>query len=174
MTKIPLWYSVPPSFEALSPQQSAWLQDPGSLTQRLIQQAGGDFCVQILYQGWQPLREDECHALALAPNTLGWVREVHLCGQGQPWVFARSVAGQEALQHSGLNLSQLGGRPLGELLFTDSTYRRTALQFGHYPGRMSNAPLWARRSAFCSASLSLLVAEVFLPSLWHTLALPTA
>ncbi|CAD5204144.1 chorismate--pyruvate lyase family protein [Pseudomonas sp. FEN] len=149
-----------------------WLFDEGSLTRRLTALSDNSFSVTPLFEGWQALRDDECAALELPSESLGWVREVYLRGHGQPWVFARSVAAQSALREGGLNMDELGSRSLGELLFCDEAFERQAIEVSHYPAvwlppEHRAAPLWGRRSRFNRGPLSLLVAEIFLPSLWH-------
>jgi len=149
-----------------------WLFDQGSLTRRLTALASGAFDVAPLAEGWQPLRDEECAALGVAPGSQGWVREVLLRGHGQPWVFARSVAARAALEGSGLALEALGRRSLGELLFSDQAFERGELLACVYPaewlpGEQAAAGLWARRSCFRRGALGVLVAEVFLPALWR-------
>ncbi|OAI93689.1 chorismate--pyruvate lyase family protein [Pseudomonas putida] len=149
-----------------------WLFDQGSLTRRLTRLSRDHFSVTPLFEGWQALRDDECLALGLAPGSEGWVREVYLRGHGEPWVFARSVAGRQALRDDGLDLEALGSRSLGELLFCDQGFVRQAIEVCHYPRAWLPAGqaadnLWGRRSRFDRGALGVLVAEVFLPGLWH-------
>ena len=151
-----------------------WLFDEGSLTRRLTEISDNAFSVLPLYEGWQVLRPDECAALDLPQGVQGWVREVYLRGHGEPWVFARSVAGKHSLHEGGLNMDELGTRSLGELLFSDQAFERGAMQVCHYPRNwLPQADqadhLWARRSRFVRGKLSVLVAEVFLPKLWAAL-----
>jgi len=153
-----------------------WLLDKGSLTRRLTHLAQGDFAVRPLQEGWQRLRDDECAALNLPPQSQGWVREVYLLGGGQPWVFARSVAAQSALAASDFDLSQLGNRSLGEWLFCEQDFIRGPIELCHYPAsllpeavRADN--LWGRRSRFSRGTLTLLVAEIWLPELVAELSL---
>ncbi|WP_460119648.1 chorismate--pyruvate lyase family protein [Pseudomonas sp. S2_C03] len=148
-----------------------WLFDEGSLTRRLTRLSNDGFSVTPLFEGWQTLRADECAALDLAEGSDGWVREVYLRGHGQAWVFARSVAARSALQGDGLHMDELGSRSLGELLFSDKAFTRRAIEVCHYPQQWlppeSSAPeLWGRRSRFDRGALSVLVAEIFLPTLW--------
>lgn len=163
---------------APAPLTLDWLFDEGSLTRRLTELSNEGFSVTPLFEGWQPLREDECVALQLAPASIGWVREVYLCGHGQPWVFARSVAARSALQGDGLQMEELGSRSLGELLFCDRAFTRQAIEVCRYPLHWLPAAdqadgLWARRSRFDRGTLSVLVAEIFLPSFWHALHDPS-
>lgn len=149
-----------------------WLFDEGSLTRRFIRLSNDRFSVTPLFEGWQPLRADECVALDLAEGSEGWVREVYLRGHGEAWVFARSVAARSALQGDGLHMDELGSRSLGELLFCDHAFQRRAIEVCHYPQawlpQECRAPeLWGRRSRFDRGALSVLVAEIFLPTLWN-------
>ena len=169
----PTWRSGAPDTDSTTRD---WLLDQGSLTQRLTQLAGGRFQVLLLQEGWQPLRDDECAALQLAGASIGWVREVYLLGADTPWIFARSVAGQDALAAHDPGLDALGSRSLGQLLFSDPAFSRQPLQTCRYtrawlPPAHPLDDLWARRSRFDRDGLGILVAEVFLPALWQA-ALP--
>lgn len=168
----PLWLTQ----SRLSPRPDSltldWLFDEGSLTRRLTRLSCDGFSVTPLFEGWATLRSDECAALELAEGSEGWVREVYLRGHGEAWVFARSVASRTALQGDGLHMDELGSRSLGELLFCDQAFQRRAIEVCHYPEGWlpaeAKAPaLWARRSRFDRGALSVLVAEIFLPSLWR-------
>lgn len=169
---VPAWLPAAQLQPAPSPRELDWLDEQGSLTRRLTALSGGRFAVEVLAEGWQALRADECAALGVAPGSEGWVREVYLRGAGQPWVFARSVAARSALEEDGLDLESLGSRSLGELLFCDRGFTRQAIEVCRYPSAWLPPDaacdrLWARRSRFDRGALSVLVAETFLPALWH-------
>ena len=165
------WLPYPQLASTLDQPTLDWLFDEGSLTRRLTRLSHDHFSVTPLFEGWQALRDDECAALGLAPGAQGWVREVYLRGHGQPWVFARSVAGRSVLERGGLDLETLGSRSLGELLFCDQAFVRHPIEACRYPQawlptEAAQAGLWGRRSRFERAGLDLLVAEIFLPALW--------
>ncbi|RMT65692.1 hypothetical protein ALP45_200005 [Pseudomonas coronafaciens pv. atropurpurea] len=174
----PIWLSREQLIDAPEPAILDWLFHPDSLTRRLDRLSDGGFSVLPLFEGWQPLRNDECLTLNLPLASEGWVREVYLRGNGCNWVFARSVAARSALQDDGLQMDRLGTRSLGELLFSDPAFTRGMLEVCHYPegglppadaaSQMTPA-LWARRSVFSRGALSVLVAEVFLPALCNKL-----
>ena len=77
----------------------------------------------------------------------------------------------------GASLSGLGNRSLGTVLFTNPVVKRTPLRFRkltsghplfkHACRRLDEKPsgLWARRSLFSLRGQSILVTEVFLPSI---------
>ena len=67
---------------------------------------------------------DEARALGLRLGAWAWIREVQLLGDGQPWVFARTLIPADTLRGRGRRLTRLGTRPLGEVLFTDPGVRR--------------------------------------------------
>lgn len=166
----PVWLEREQLIDAPDPVMLDWLFNQDSLTRRLDRLSDGRFSVFPQFEGWQPLRPDECLALGLPEAGEGWVREVYLRGNGNKWVFARSVAARSALQEGGLNMDELGTRSLGELLFSDPAFARGTLEVCHYPEAWLPAAdaargLWARRSRFNRGALSVLVAEVFLPAL---------
>jgi chorismate--pyruvate lyase len=151
-----------------------WLFHEDSLTRRLTRLSHDGFSVTPLSEGWQRLRDDECDALQLSTGSEGWVREVYLRGHGEKWVFARSVAGRKALEQDGLHMDELGTRSLGELLFSDKAFARGPLQICNYPAPWLpdldvETGLWGRRSCFSRGLLSILVAEVFLPTVWRAI-----
>jgi len=168
----PRWFTCAQLHPAPAAGLRDWLFDQGSLTRRLTALSADTFSVTPLQEGWQALRADECAALDVPNGSQGWVREVYLRGHGQPWVFARSVAARSALEGSGLALSELGSRSLGELLFSDRAFARGAIEAAHYPAawlpaEVRSERLWARRSCFRRGELGVLVAEIFLPTLWQ-------
>ncbi|HHJ4328328.1 TPA: chorismate lyase, partial [Klebsiella pneumoniae] len=129
----PAWREAAQLPQPLTPLQHDWLFGEDSLTRRLMALSRQTFSVQPLDQGWQPLRDDECQALGVPHDSVGWVRQVYLCGHGRPWVFARSVAARTDLQAAAFDLSRLGERSLGELLFSELAFTRGPFQVCHYP-----------------------------------------
>ncbi|MDX1656372.1 MAG: chorismate lyase, partial [Candidatus Competibacteraceae bacterium] len=81
------------------------------------------------------------------------------------------------LRGRGRRLTRLGNRSLGEVLFSDPTVTRGAVEVARvgpaswlhqraWPGpRHDLRPLWGRRSLFWLAGRPLLVCELFLPDL---------
>lgn len=140
-----------------------WLDEPGSLTARLVALTRTDFRVQVLAEGWAHPTREERACLGLAGREYAWVREVMLMGDGQPWVQARSILPRSSLTGVGRRLTRLGNRSLGGLLFRDPALRRGAI----HSARLSLAgdTVWARRSKLMLHGHPVLVAEAFLPAL---------
>jgi len=154
-----------------------WLHDRGSLTKRLQQRSGGHFCVQVLAQRWEKPRLSEAAALGVSWQRRSLIREVLLCGAGQPWVYARSVIPLSVLHGELGYLRRLGSRPLGALLFGNPAIRREPISVRRWrpealPAVVAAAvctPLWGRQSVFRHRDGGILVAEVFLPALLDSL-----
>lgn len=164
---LPDWHSAKNSDHLPDHPLADWLIDEGSLTRRLRDAGEGDFRVELLGQGRRPARFDEAAALKLSEGKELWVREVLLHTAGAPRIFARSVAPLASLEASSLNLTELGNRSLGELLFTDAQIRRGPIEVSRYPAAwlppaVRSEGCWARRSRFADGRLQLLVCEVFL------------
>lgn len=159
------WYSLRrPSATDAPPQWRKWLLDPGSLTQRLVRASQGNFRVEVVRQEWGRPTRSEAKALGIPTRQRVLIREVQLIGNGQPWVFARTIIPASTLTGKQRKLNSLGNRSLGSVLFSDPTMRRGALQISRLQ-LITGATVWARRSVFRLSNKPLLVAEVFLPSL---------
>lgn len=170
----PLW--LQPACRAPRPLRP-WLTDRGSLTARLAAR-NPTLSVRLLHQGWALPHRDELRAAGLPRRTISLCREVLLQAHAQlPLVFAHSVAGRAALRQGFGLLRRQGNRSLGSMLFAKPTVQRSALSWARLSPQhplwrqvvTATGPqprrLWARRSTFHLGRASLLVTEVFLPSL---------
>lgn len=173
MYKDKYWNSAVQNAEwALRP----WLRDHGSLTLR-IQQRCDHFSVRKVRDGLARIALDESSLLGLPPQQLAWSREVFLCADDRPVVFAHSACAARDLRGAWQAVRNLGSKPLGALLFSHPLifrqplhykalnaqhplFRRAAVVLSEPPDR-----LWARRSLFYLHGAPLLVTEVFLPEI---------
>lgn len=151
-----------------------WLLNTGSLTERL-QSHCQKFRVQLFGQQIAEISADEqaflYNQFNLNPEETQ-VREVCLLGNGVPWVFARSLLPVSFLHKEMDELTNLGEKPLGKIIFNDPRFERQGFQLVECPARgktMSNLKVtvnrscWGRRSLFKFNSHHIMVAEVFLP-----------
>lgn len=152
----------------------SWLVSTGSLTARLKKNCH-DFQVKILNEGWQKPFANECNALGITPAELVFVRHVHLCCGDNAAIFARTVIPNASLVGGLSHLTQLGDRPLGELLFSVPGIERGMLEVACFEPQSSfydtlvgptnmkvRQTLWGRRSVFVIDHCPLLVSEIFL------------
>lgn len=147
----------------------------GSLTARLRARCGAGFSVQVLAETPRRLRRREAAVMRLPVGAPVRWREVYLCCDGRPVVYACSLLPRAALRGPWRDLTHLGSRPLGELLFTRRGVRRGPLDIGCLrPGSplhqaMSRGlavppgALWGRRSLFHLPDAPVVVCEFFLP-----------
>lgn len=161
-----------------SPQMRHWLTDRISLTVKLAAHCR-QFRVQRLHQQRGMALADEYQALGLARRIGVRERDVLLRCDEVPMVFAHTVVPLSASATDWPFYSSLGERSLGFTLFCDPQVMRGALHYARlYPGhpllqRAAVAlgmpgfaqPLLARRCLFRRKRGSLLVTEVFLPTI---------
>lgn len=151
-----------------------WLKDDRSLTSRVIAYCAGDFRVRLLQQKWGVPLSSEATILDVKQGETSVIREVELLCDEQPLVFARTVIPATTLTGKARQLSTLGEKPLGAVLFADPATRRSKIQIARITQQHSvfavavqhlaetPAELWGRRTLFMYASKPLLVNEVFL------------
>jgi chorismate--pyruvate lyase len=161
----------------LQPDLSHWLFDASSLTERLISSCNGPFSIQILTQGWGHPMLNEARRLRMRVSSYAFIRQVHLCCNGQPWVFARTVIPPHTLTGKRRRLARLGKKPLGAVLFADKSMQRSEMEITRIsPGQdiyttateftdFHKQAIWGRRSVFYLKSHPLLVCEIFLPGI---------
>lgn len=170
------------SLPVFSPDQKDWLTRGGSLTAHL--RTLGAVTVRVTREAVDLPFDDEYTALAIAPRTPVWVREVVLSVDGKPFVAAHSIVPLAASTGVWQAMRRLRTRPLAELLYSDSSVSRSSLVSRRLTARhplhrlalreMGDArihALLARRSVFERYGEPLMVTEVMLPALWTRLAM---
>ena len=171
-----LWH---PHVNALNapPALRHWLTAGGSLTAKLIDHSAA-FRVQRLHQRLALCLPDEARSIGLLHPGRVWEREVLLRCDERPVVFAHTVVPLSATASDWPLFNALGERSLGSTLFGDPQVRRGELEYariraGHPLMRrarlaLGDAPehaiLYARRCLYRRHRGTLLVTEVFLPS----------
>ncbi len=155
------------------PAASAWLCEPGLLTERLRACCAGTTGLSIIAEAEALLASHDAAVLQAAGNA-AFVREIELTCDGRPWVFAQTLIPQATLARQRW-LSSLGRAALGERLAAVPGLERGPLEFTRLVAgdrlyqralrerRDPPAWLWARRSWFAIDGDRLLVQEVFLP-----------
>ncbi len=168
---------LPPQQHTMPEILQGWLTDTGSLTRSLQAQAEQGFSVRLLGEQWILPLPNEAHLLGIAPDALVYQREVQLLNGANVDVYARTVIPRETFDSLSDHFTNLGTKPLGELLFTDPSVRRGDIEvaciqaeetlFTLAMQNESELPmnLWGRRSPFYIADKILLVNEIFLPHL---------
>lgn len=144
-----------------------WLQVEGSFTRVLQQQCRHRFHVEVCNEGFDRPSREEARRLGLGLRQLAWIREVRLCGDGEPWVLARTIIPQGCLEGKGRRLRNLGNKPLGAYLFSRPEWVRGPLETGLCQPANPGQPKLARRSLFHRGKDALMVGEYLLPALYQ-------
>ena len=159
------------SIALLPAHAKRWLLDNGSLTARLMHASQTTFEVEVLFQGIARPNFNEARALHIKPSARCLIREVQLCVDGTPWVYARSIIPLASLKGELGFLKKLKNSALGALLFKDPGLKRSHFEVfaGHLPYMPPSEShpeetSFSRRSIFTLKGQPLLVAETFLPA----------
>ena len=136
-----------------------WLSDAGSLTQLISNKTKSPVSVEVLTDQNQNLLKDEA-CLFHQPLHRCRIREVYLCVNDVPVVFARSVLPTSSSTGINRDVLQLGSKPLGEVLFKKGKAPILLRQITEVPGLG-----WGRRSLYQLRGHPILISEFFLPEL---------
>ena len=160
------------------PALREWLSLESSLT-AILRARSKQFHVQRLHQLQDRCLADEARLIGLPRRMRVWEREVLLCCDGKPVVFAHTVVPLSATASDWPMFRSLGNTSLGASLFGDPAVARGTLQFGRLPlshpliRRICTAissegiesRLHARRCIYRRGGGVMLVTEIFLPGI---------
>lgn len=151
----------------------SWTYEAGSLTQRLRSYYGDAVAVKILYHQWRVPFLSERRLLKLPENRYSLAREVLLHADGKPLILARTIIPETTIKSAQRNLSHLGNRPLGEVIFSYPDLERMELNVAAIPPELWTPPahnlaglnqtIWGRRTVYAIRHKPMLVSEFFLP-----------
>lgn len=127
----------------------------------------GDFKVEVLWQGWRKINQQEALLLGSHGNHgnhgnhgVAWCRDVALIVKGEARVYARTCMPKNTLTGHESQLKNMRNKPLGAYLFQHPHMRRGEIS----AYRIANNELslsWARRSVFYLRNKPILVTEAF-------------
>ncbi|WP_262966082.1 chorismate--pyruvate lyase family protein [Methylobacter psychrophilus] len=153
----------------------SWTYESGSLTQRLRNYYGAGVAVKVLLQRWQTPFLSERRLLKLPEHQYSLIREVLLHVNGKPLILARTIIPASTVKTAKSNLSKLGSRPLGEIIFSYPKLERIAMDITLInPSTWTQSaltevdikqPIWGRRTVYAIAHQQMLVSEFFLPEI---------
>ncbi len=174
--KEPIWfYNRLKSRLTIPNNVASWLYEAGSITQRLKNYYGPQVKVQVLNNQWQRPFISESQLFNTASSHYMLTREVLLSVDDMPLVLARTLMPLATIRSAHRNLSHLGTRPLGEVIFSYPKLERLELQMSLVPVQQwreiirqqaqIHHALWGRRTLYAIHKHPLLVSEFFLPTL---------
>lgn len=173
----PLWQNTLP--EEIPKSACDILSSPASLTAQLRLLSQQKIQHKLHRNEWAEAYEEERQFGLWEVSQSYWVREISWDYQQTPWVTARVVVPEiTANLQQGL-FTRVGGMPLGDILFQDSSLKRSPYEFcqlsATHPYTRLAEPyheqrtdvLWARRSLLYFQQQPLFICEVFLPAFFH-------
>ena len=175
--KEPIWRDVSRWSLRTMPQQIVdWLMEPSSLTLRIKNTFSAPFSVEVKGQGLAKPFLADAQCLGQPPYQHALIREVLLKVDDVSFVFARTTLPRKTA-HSLQELTHLGNKPLGEVIFGYPNLKRVGLDFAKVDMRTLNNEiqpllngephLWARRNTYQINKRVFLVSEFFLPALFN-------
>lgn len=162
-----------------SPATHTWLTQPYVLSQALKQHCR-ILKVSVLSMQKEAPHPDELHYLpATHRQAAPLIRQVFLCGDSKPWVYARVVIPESTYLAYQNEWDRLGESLIGEtLLYKNPHTKRSTFEFSAqsiqtlsalYPSLLPFSKkanvLFGRRSLFSLNQHPLIVSEFFLPDL---------
>ena len=174
--KEPTWFCNRLKSRLNIPDNAAsWIYEAGSITQRLRDYYGSSVRVQVLNNQWQRAFISESSLLKTPIGKYTLTREVLLYADEIPLVLARTIIPSRTISSAHQNLSHLGNRPLGEVIFSYPALERLALEITQVPctswkpsvQQMAGVTqtIWGRRTIYAIHHHPLLVSEFFLPAI---------
>lgn len=172
-TQDPQWKKVRSGIRKdFSADVSSWVYEKNSLTKRLRDFYGDSVTVEILFHRWKPAYLSECRLLNLPHQQFNLIREVLLHADGKPLILARTILPDRTIKIAKRNLSHLGTRPLGEVIFSYPKLERLGLDSCCVPSHFwadslmnkvsIEQPIWGRRTVYAIQKQTLLVSEFFM------------
>lgn len=129
----------------------------------------------VLFHQWRKPYLSECRQLQLPLHRYALIREVMLHQNGKPLLLARTIIPEETIKVAHRNLSHLGTRPLGEVIFSYPDLDRITMDLTFIePARWTSQaqcsgnidqPIWGRRTVYAIQQRPMLVSEFFLPEI---------
>lgn len=151
----------------------SWVYESGSLTQRLRAEYGAGVAVKVLFQQWQSPFLTESQRLHLPYHRYSLIREVLLHVGNKPLILARTVLPQTTINVAKHKLSNLGTRPLGEVIFSYPNLVRWETDICCIPEKIWSTQLkqqveiadfvYGRRTVYAIERQPMVVSEFFMP-----------
>lgn len=172
-TQDPQWKKNRPGIKQTLPANvNSWVNEKNSITKRLRSFYGQAVSVEILFHRWKPAYLSERNLLRLPHQQFNLIREVLLHIDGKPLILARSILPEQTIKIAKRNLSHLGTRPLGEVIFSYPKLERLELNTCCISNNLwtpailnridTTQQIWGRRTVYAIQQQKMLVSEFFM------------
>ena len=168
------WLSLQACEQQLPPHLYTHLADDGSLTRRVRETCPQSFAVRLVDHHTVSLLRSEWELLELQEDDTALARQVFLCCEDRPRIYARTIIGLvERNRLLTSRIEQLGQQSLGSILFRDPLAKKRIMHLAELPldhdffqgievpGRNRSDRVWVRRSLYEYEGCELIVYEAF-------------
>lgn len=169
------WLNLEEAKRQLVPEHYAHLSDNGSLTRRVRNACAGKFSVQLIQHAIVQAEYSARQILKLDDPTELISRQVFLCCDRHPKIYAHTLIGLIEANHSlTRRISELGTHSLGSLLFRDPLARKIRMHLAVIPGsdaffkdaglskQQQRGEFWVRRNLYEYEGCELIVYEAYI------------
>ena len=157
---------------------NSWLKEESSLTQRL-RKTWSDVSVRVLLENKQRPFINERQCLPMSSHHYALVREIILHSDDKPLILARTIIPPTAFNVAKGNLTRLGNKPLGEILFSSKPLKRQLIAVSFIESTWWTntlqtrypilTPIWGRCTRYYLENEPIIVSEFFLPTLFESI-----
>ena len=155
--KLTSWMSETKSLEVQNNEIISWLNEPGSVTSRI--KSFSDFKLRLLRDGPGEVdaAEDDLIISNYEENN---IREVVLCSNEEPLIYAKSIIPLETIRLGLGVLGNLKENPLGDILFSNPEIKKKYMLFAKFE---SNKKIfYGRKGIYTVKGYPFSVCEIFL------------
>ena len=155
--KLTSWMSETKSLEIQNNEILSWLNEPGSITSRI--KSFSDFKLKLLRDGPGEVdaAEDDLIISNYEENN---IREVVLCSNEEPLIYAKSIIPLETIRLGLDVLGNLKENPLGDILFSNPEIKKKYMLFAKFE---SNKKIfYGRKGIYTVKGYPFSVCEIFL------------
>ncbi len=111
-----------------TPEKTSYLSNSESFTKTLKQLSDNQVVMHLLQEGWGEALDSEYSYLSIQPNAHCWVRDTFWTFHNDAWLLARVMIPYDTLAQDTSVLTNLGKKPIGELIYRDPNAKRERIQ----------------------------------------------
>tara|TARA_B100002019_G_scaffold43370_1_gene36394 strand:+ start:340 stop:831 length:492 start_codon:yes stop_codon:yes gene_type:complete len=155
--KLTSWMSETKSLEVQNNEILSWLNEPGSITSRI--KSFSDFKLKLLRDGPGEVdaAEDDLIISNYEENN---IREVVLCSNEEPLIYAKSIIPLETIRLGLGVLGNLKENPLGDILFSSPEIKKKYMLFAKFES--NKRIFYGRKGIYTVKGYPFSVCEIFL------------
>ena len=158
LKQITSWEDFDSVEDLLRNDEKSWLLESGPITRRI--KNIGNFYLELINDSVMNVNKEDADFINSSKKDIR-VREVILYCDKHPLVYAKSLLPVETINKGFKPLGSLGKKPLGDILFDKSIFRRDTKVYSAFQGPHSKN-YWGRKVKYFANGYPFSVMEIFL------------